>query len=195
MLTEVLKVNSAKSRWPGDPAFWSMICGDMVVFGAIFCIFMWDRARNAAMFIDGSTHLNETTGIIFTLLMLVSSWFVAMALRQKRRGMSQAATRLVVLAMVCGLAFCILKVVDFHGKINSGFTPGSSLFFLYYFAISGMHLFHVIIAMVVMIFVLFKVRQPADIPSDMPFIECVSIFWHLTDFLWVMIFALLYLVR
>lgn len=182
-------------RWPGDPAFWSIIFGDLMVFGAVFNVFMWDRSQNVAVFNNGSRHLNEMTGIIFTLLMLVSSWFVVKALHYARSNHVQASARMIVLALICGLAFCVIKVIDYNGKINSGFNPGTDLFYLYYFAVSGIHLLHVTVAMGAMIAVLFSFRGISDITSDKKFLESVSIFWHLTDFLWVMIFALLYLVR
>lgn len=184
-----------RHRWPGDPAFWSMICGDMMVFGVVFNIFMWDRSHDVGTFINGSRHLNEATGIIFTILMLVSSWFVVMALHYARSGRNQMGIWMVLLALASGFAFCILKVVDYHEKVTEGFTPATDLFFTYYFSVTGMHLFHVIAAMVAMLFVLKTLRKKIMLPADVTFIESVAVFWHLTDLLWVMIFALIYLVR
>lgn len=186
---------TTRHRWPGDPAFWSLVCGDMIVFGAVFNIFMWDRSQDVGTFISGSRHLNEATGIIFTLLMLVSSWFVVMALHCARSGRNQMGIWMVLLALASGLAFCVLKVVDYHEKVMGGFTPATDLFFTYYFAVTGMHLFHVIVAMVAMLFVLIRFYQNIIAPADIKFIESVAVFWHLTDLLWVMIFALIYLVR
>lgn len=195
-MSEVLPFTKNESgRWPGEPALWSMICGDMIVFGAVFNIYMWDRLQNVDMFNSGSRNLNETTGIIFTLLMLVSSWFVAKSLHYARTNQNRKAARMVILALLSGLAFCLIKIIDYRDKIDNGFDPVSNLFHLYYFSVSGMHLLHVIIAMGAMSFVLLKLRGPEIASSDMTFIESVSIFWHLTDFLWIMIFALLYLVR
>ncbi len=184
-----------RDRWPGDPAFWSMVCGDMMVFGVVFNIFMWDRSQDVATFISGSRHLSEATGIVFTLLMLVSSWFVVMALHCARSGRKQMGIWMVLLALASGLAFCVTKVVDYHQKVIQGFTPATNLFFTYYFAVTGMHLFHVIAAMVAMLFVLRRFCQGVMMPEDMKFVESVAVFWHLTDLLWVMIFALIYLVR
>lgn len=186
---------TTRNRWPGDPAFWSMICGDMIVFGVVFNIFMWDRSQNVGTFINGSRHLNEATGIIFTLLMLVSSWFVVMALHCARRGRGRMGIGMVLLALASGLAFCIIKVVDYHEKVMEGFTPATDLFFTYYFSVTGMHLFHVMVAMVAMLFVLRRLHQNIITPADIKFMESVSVFWHLTDLLWVMIFALIYLIR
>lgn len=172
-----------------------MICGDMMVFGAVFNIFMWDRSQDVDTFISGSRHLDEATGIIFTLLMLVSSWFVVTALQYARSGRNQMGIWMILLALASGLAFIILKIVDYHDKVTAGFTPTTDLFFTYYFAVSGIHLFHVIVAMIAMTFALRRFNQRVIAPADMTFIESVAVFWHLTDFLWVMIFALLYLVR
>lgn len=118
---------TTRNRWPGDPAFWSMICGDMIVFGVVFNIFMWDRSQNVGTFINGSRHLNEATGIIFALLMLVSSWFVVMALHCARRGRSRMGIGMVLLALASGLAFCIMKRPGISGGGLSHATISSPL--------------------------------------------------------------------
>lgn len=182
-------------RWPGEPAFWSVICGDIIIFSAMFCLFMWDRLHNAATFNAASSQLHETTGLVFTVLMIVSSWFVAKALRYVRQDENARALRMIIYALICGAAFVIIKFIDYDSKISMGITPAKNVFFMYYYALTGMHLLHVIIAMGAMIPVMLKLRGKQLSSGDVTFSETVFIFWHLTDFLWVMIFALIYLIR
>ena len=61
-----------------------------------------------------------------------------------------AARWLLVGALACGLAFVGLKVVEYTAKVSEGHTPNQNTFYLYYFILTGLHLFHVFIGIVVL---------------------------------------------
>jgi nitric oxide reductase NorE protein len=97
-------------------------------------------------------------------------------------------------ALICAVAFCVLKYFDYAEKIQAGITPNTNLFFTYYFALTGIHLVHVLAAIVVMSWAGLRLGRPATRQVDFVFLESAASFWHLVDILWIMLFALLYLI-
>ena len=68
---------------PGDAAMWVMVLGDFVFFGAYFIIFMIHRAMAPEEFLQSQQHLNLTIGVVNTLVLLTSSWFIVRSVRRR----------------------------------------------------------------------------------------------------------------
>ena len=78
--------------------------------------------------------------------------------------------------------------------MHAGHTPTSGDFFMYYFAVTGIHLFHVLVGCVVLCVFLSRWRS-RGIATQLAGFESAACFWHMVDLLWVLIFPLLYLTR
>ena len=93
----------------------------------------------------------------------------------------------------CGAAFPVLKLFEYVPEIVAGVTPGTNLFFMFYFVMTGLHLCHVMLGLVVLSFVVRSLRGSAD--PNVTFVETAATYWHMVDVLWLILFALLYLMR
>ena len=78
-------------------------------------------------------------------------------------------------------------------EISAGLTPGKNLFFMYYYVMTGMHLCHVVLGLVIMCFVIRNLKTSK--PPRISFVETGATYWHMVDVLWLVLFALLYLMR
>ena len=74
------------SHLPGDSAMWVMVLGDLVIFGAYFVIFMIYRTMAPEQFLAAQQHLNITVGVVNTVVLLSSSWFIARSVLAARAG-------------------------------------------------------------------------------------------------------------
>lgn len=181
-------------RVPGEPGVWILLFGDMLVFAVFFSLFMYQRAQDPELF-DTSRHtLNMAIGLANTFVLLTSSLLVVTAVRAVRAGARSAARAMFAGALVCGLAFVGLKVVEYTAKISEGHVPTENNFYMYYYVLTGFHLLHVLIGIVVLgsLIVAARIAQPSR--TRMAFIEGGGCFWHLVDLLWIVLFPLLYLV-
>jgi nitric oxide reductase NorE protein len=97
-------------------------------------------------------------------------------------------------ALVCGLAFVGLKVVEYTAKVSEGHVPTENNFYMYYYVLTGFHLLHVLIGIVVLVSLIVAARIAQPSRTRMAFIEGGGCFWHLVDLLWIVLFPLLYLV-
>jgi len=77
--------------------------------------------------------------------------------------------------------------------IHMGDTFTSSGFFQYYFFLTAIHCVHLVIGFVVIGVLLYQLRDPKRRNQTM--VETCATYWHTVDFFWVLIFALLYVVR
>lgn len=183
-----------KRHVPGEEGVWVLILGDLVVFSTFFLMFAWYRGNALPMFEAGQALLDRALGLINTLLLLTSSLLVAVAVHRVRTRRS-GADGLLVLGILCGLGFVAVKVLEYAEKIHDGIGFATSDFFMLYFAFTGIHLIHVIIGLGVLIFIRSAARHPAAADTRMIAIESGASFWHLVDLLWIVLFALFYVLR
>ncbi|MDT5080043.1 MAG: nitric oxide reductase NorE protein [Mycobacterium sp.] len=181
-------------RIPGEQGTWVFLFGDMLVFGAFFATFMIERAKAPEVFDVARRTLHLGVGLANTLVLLTSSLFVVVALGALRSGARRTARSAVVAAMACGGVFIALKVFEYHSLVTDGHGVGANHFYLYYFILTGVHLFHVCVGMAVLAFLLTQTRQTDLSETRMAVAEGGACFWHLVDLLWIVLFPLLYLV-
>jgi nitric oxide reductase NorE protein len=181
-------------RIPGEQGTWVFLFGDMLVFGAFFATFMIERAKAPEVFDVARRTLHLGVGLANTLVLLTSSLCVVVALGALRSGARRTARSAVVAAMACGGVFIALKVFEYHSLVTDGHGVGANHFYLYYFILTGVHLFHVCVGMAVLAFLLTQTRQTDLSETRMAVVEGGACFWHLVDLLWIVLFPLLYLV-
>jgi nitric oxide reductase NorE protein len=182
-----------QSHLPGDIHMWVMVLGDLVIFGAYFIIFMIHRAMRPDMFIASQQHLNITVGVVNTIVLLTSSWFIARSVLAVRAGDHQRAIRLTYCGGALGASFILIKAYEWTTEVTAGHTMGTNEFFTFYYMLTGVHLFHVSLGLLILGIVVRELRNPRKRRISM--VESGAIYWHLVDLLWIAIFALLYVLR
>ncbi len=115
-------------------------------------------------------------------------------LQAVRSGAGSRATREVGGGIAWGLVFIALKVCEYVSLAAAGHGPGANDFYLYYFILTGLHLFHVCLGLAALSFVLTQTRRAELTATRTALVEGAACFWHLVDLLWIFLFALLYLV-
>ena len=180
---------------PGEVGTWVFIFGDMTVFALLFGFYLYHRAGQPELFGSSQVRLNPTFGAINTLVLLTSSLLVVTAVRAVRRDAHLLARRLIYGAMACGVIFMANKAIEYGQKISDGLVPSTNQFFMYFYVMTGFHLLHVVIGMVLLAFIAHLTRRAALTARDQGYLEGAACFWHMVDLLWIIIFPLLYLVK
>ena len=178
---------------PGEEGVWVFIGGDLVVFGVFFVAFAIARMNDLALFETSQATLDRGLGLLNTLILLTSSWFVARAVARVRAG-AAGARKLIFGAIALGLGFVAVKAFEYSGKISAGITLNTNEFFIYYFMFTGIHLLHVLIGLGVLIFTASHFGKDGRMKGGPALIEGSGAFWHLVDLLWIVLFALFYLI-
>lgn len=178
---------------PGEEGIWAFIFGDLVIFAVFFLTFIFYRGENPELYASQQALLSDGLGLLNTLLLLTSSLFMAQAVRVARHGGAQLPG-LLAAVIVCGLGFVGVKVIEWGSKIQDGITLNTNEFFTFYYMFTGIHLVHVLIGLAVLVWLFLRsLREPAS--GMIGVLESGGAFWHLVDLLWVVLFALLYLMK
>ena len=185
----------AATHVPGEIGIWIFVIGDLIIFSLLFAVFVYYRSQDVALYVQSQALLNQTYGLINTLLMLTSSWFVASAAHNARRRFAAVSARFIVLAFLCGAGFIGIKYFEYGEKFRADLTIETNDFFMYYYLMTGIHLLHVVIGMGVLLFLWHVVRDADFAEKQVTTLESGASFWHLVDILWIVLFALLYLMR
>lgn len=177
----------------GHGAMWVFIVGDLFIFGGWFVFYLVYRALEPATFIAAEAQLNQTQGMINTLILLLSSWLVALCVQAARRGRFELATRHAWLTVVLGAVFAVSKLAEWRVEVVKGHTFTENFFFMFYFFLTGIHMFHVLSGFIALGVLIRHLKTP-ELRSPV-IVESCAAYWHMIDLLWVVIFALLYLMR
>lgn len=182
----------ARGHVPGEEGVWVFIGGDLIVFAVFFVTYALARQQELTLFESSQALLDRRLGLLNTLLLLTSSCFVAQAVAAVRRG-DDRARRLLLGAILLGSGFVVVKAFEYSAKIAQGFTLNSNSFSIYYYMFTGIHLVHVLIGLGVLCFTLSRFDRSGRMQGGVALIEGSGAFWHLVDLLWIILFALLYL--
>jgi nitric oxide reductase NorE protein len=195
-VTEMYPDPMKASRIPGEIGIWAFIISDLSVFSLYFVTFFYERSQNPTTFETGSHALHLTMGVINTLVLLTASLFVALGAQALRNGHGAITQRYLLAAAAGGLVFIINKPIEWIDKVNSGLGPHHDNFFQLYFMMTGLHLLHVIVGMVVLsqLWRLAGQVKSTPTPRQIRFLENGASYWHLVDLIWLVLFALFYLV-
>ena len=186
---------TGQRRLAGDEGVWFFITADITMFAVFFALFVVERYKAVALFEISRQKLDPVLGVLNTLILLSSSWLVALAVHSARSGRCHAVQRYLTLGMLVGAGFAVSKIFEYWQKISHGITLLSNDFFMFYFALTGLHFLHFVIGMVVLAVCLAKSRTDALDQKYVVWIESSGCYWHMVDLLWIVLFPMLYLLH
>jgi nitric oxide reductase NorE protein len=182
---------------PKAPGIWMFIAFDCTSFGLLFLVFMVERSTQSAAFNRSAQMLDFRLGFANTLILITSSFFVARATCSAHEGEMAASGRWLAGALVVASGFGIIKAIEYTKAIRSGIADLSDEFFTFYFALTGVHLVHYLVGMVVLAYLVRTAGADDGVESrarHLRLLDGGALFWHMVDLLWVYIFAMLYLI-
>jgi len=195
-MTEVAQpqLEETRSRFvPGQPDMWLFVLFEALLFTGYFSVYLVSRTQNQDLYLQSQADLDLRVGVFNTIVLLSSSWAIARCVRAAREGVYPAALRYAFVTVGFGVVFVISKVAEWIHEIGMGNTFTSDEFFQHYFFLTSLHCIHVLIGFIVMGVVIYQLRSPARRSQQL--VETGATYWHTVDFLWVLIFAMLYVVR
>jgi nitric oxide reductase NorE protein len=178
---------------PGEVGIWIFILGDMLVFGLFFGVFVHERSHETAVFDHSRDTLNMAFGAVNTLLLLTGSLFVVRALHAIKRGAAATCRRWTAGALACGAVFSIDKAIEWTDRLSAHQGPEVNHFYMYFFMFTAIHFLHLVIGMCALVFIWRSTRKQYLTRRDVRALEGAAVYWHLVDLLWIVLFALLYL--
>ena len=179
----------------GKFAMWAFLASELMFFAGFFGTFIVLRYTNYAAFGEGSAQLSWPLALVNTFILIGSSLTMAMCIYHLERGNNKLFRLFMGLTIMGGFGFLIVKYLEYSSKWEHGLFPGQehhTLFFSFYFLMTGFHALHVVGGMIPMAYMFFRsyTKRGYKHPGK---VETLGLYWHFVDLMWIFIFPALYL--
>ncbi|WP_286266859.1 cytochrome c oxidase subunit 3 family protein [Thalassotalea atypica] len=186
-------VMSNDKKLPGDLAMWFFILAELTVFAIFFIAFAVTEQFNSEMFVAGKAQLHTVSGLINTIALITSSYFVALSLVAVSNGNSRKTVVLLVLGMLAAGVYMVVKLWEYSQLFSLGIDLETNTFFTLYFLITAFHFLHVVLGIVILMFIAVKVSKGGYSLSISGY-EAGASYWHMVDLVWIILFPLIYVI-
>jgi cytochrome c oxidase subunit III len=242
---------------------WVFLLTEIMMFGAIFAAYLIYRISYYPAFVAGSTSISVAWGFANTLVLLGSSFTMAMAVYTAQKGVRKQQMVWLLLTMILGAAFLGVKAKEYYDKYDECHIPGhiigkgfnawggcetnnpklgniaeeiqqkarddnediakeakakgldpakvkyvpvpsevsaeqtakqTEIFFSFYFAMTGLHAFHMVIGLGLLTWLLIRAKNGQFSGEYYTPMELGGLYWHFVDIVWIFLFPLLYLI-
>jgi cytochrome c oxidase subunit III len=179
---------------------WIFLATEVLLFGGMATVFVVHRAEWPDAFAEAARRLDLGLATVNTALLLASSFTMALAVHAARRGRRRPLAAFLLLTVLVGAIFLVVKAVEWNREAAQGLVPGrefrwsgegagpAQLFFGLYFTMTGAHAVHLAVGILVLLGLVVRQMRDHAIPVEVP-----GLYWHFVDLVWIFLFPLLYL--
>jgi cytochrome c oxidase subunit 3 len=186
---------------------WVFLVTEIMFFGGLFMAYIVYRSASPDGFAEASHHLNVNWGAVNTVVLIVSSLTMALAVKAAQAGAPpKVQVGWLIATMALGLAFLGVKVIEYKDKFDHHLVPGPDFvwtgahpaaaeqFYSLYFCMTGLHALHMVVGIGLMtVIAIMAWRRQFDSLYFTP-VEVSGLYWHFVDIVWILLFPLLYLI-
>ncbi|TAN28026.1 MAG: cytochrome o ubiquinol oxidase subunit III [Castellaniella sp.] len=173
--------------------FWIYLMSDCFVFAGLFTA----NAVLGTRYAGGPTAaqiLDLPSLALNTALLLISSVAFGFAMLRMAQADRRATLAWLAISGLLAVAFVGLELHEFATMIGAGAGPGRSAFLSSFYALVGTHGLHVSFGILWLIVLMVQLTRTGFTATSMRRLQCLSMFWHFLDLVWVGVFSYVYLV-
>ena len=116
--------NLEQQREAGALGMWVFLVTEIMFFGGMFLAYTLYRSQFPAAFASASNHLDLTLGAVNTVVLILSSFTMALAVYSAQLGKQRNLIVCLFLTIILGLTFLGIKAVEYHDKDEDSLIPG-----------------------------------------------------------------------
>jgi cytochrome c oxidase subunit 3 len=196
---------------------WVFLVTEILMFGGLFVGYILYHEKFHEMFHAGSRFLDWKLGALNTVVLIFSSLTMALSIYYAQHNNKKLTLLNLYVTLICAFAFLCIKYIEYHHKFELGLFPGRwfhyvggghggehavdltsfkniGMYFSFYFTMTGLHGLHVIVGMCLITWCIVRTHRGEFSSEYWTPLECVGLFWHLVDLIWIYLFPLLYLI-
>lgn len=106
---------------------WAFLVQEIMFFGGLFTVYLVFRSRYPMAFAEASNHLNAFWGGLNTLVLIVSSLTMALAVYYAQKSNRNMQVIMIILTMLFGSVFLGVKAIEYYDKWDHGLIPVAGL--------------------------------------------------------------------
>jgi cytochrome c oxidase subunit 3 len=190
---------------------WMFLATEILFFGGFFCAYTIYRLLYYNAFRAGAHHQNWQIGAANTAVLIGSSLTMALAVWAAQLSRRKLTVVMLVLTLILGGIFVGVKGYEYSQHVHEGLFPGThftyvdhehpeltrgvELFMIFYFGMTGLHALHMVIGAGLLLWMIRRAYRGDFGPEYYSPVECMGLYWHFVDIVWIFLFPLLYLLH
>jgi cytochrome c oxidase subunit 3 len=189
---------------------WLFIATEILLFGGLFVGFGMMQSRYPREFVEAHEHLKRWQGALNTVVLLVSSFTMVLAVQSAKTNKKGKTVGFLALTIACACIFLVVKYFEYSHKFEEGWLPGKyyhavgdsiqgshgyATFFSFYFMMTGLHGIHIVVGIGVLTWILMRAKRGEFSNAYYTPVELVGLYWHVVDMIWIYLFPLYYLIQ
>ena len=197
-----------QQRESAELGMWLFLVTEFMFFGGLFMAYLAYRYWHPDGFAAASLQMDIVLGTANTAVLLTSSLTMALAVHAAQLSQRKQLIGYLSATTVLGLAFLGVKAYEYYQKFQHHHVPfggrhfewegahrqGAEMFFNLYFAMTGLHAFHMIIGAVMLVTLIVMAWRGGLLGDRSIIVHNAGLYWHFVDLVWVYLFPFLYLV-
>jgi cytochrome c oxidase subunit 3 len=108
----------------GKLGMWLFLATEVLLFGGLFCWYAIFRHHHHDVLAYCSRYLDTNLGAINTVVLILSSFTMALGVRAASLGQRAMCTLMLVLTLICAFGFLGIKYIEYSHKFHEGLMPG-----------------------------------------------------------------------
>lgn len=192
---------------------WLFLATEIMFFGALFLSLGIYHYKYTEAFEMASQRLNWQIGGINTIVLLVSSLTMVLAVHYSRLGDRTRLIRYLLLTAAIGAVFMVLKGLEYYLDYRENLIPGwrfepgewirsglsadqvphVKLFLLMYFIMTLIHAIHLTIGITLVLILAWLAARGRFTSDYYGPIDVSGLYWHFVDVVWIFLLPILYL--
>ena len=206
--------NLDQQRQAAALGMWIFLATEVMFFGTLFLSVAVYRFLYAIEFEKASEKLNWMIGGINTLVLLLSSLMIVLAVHYAKHAARKRVVLFLAMTALLGVAFLCFKGLEYYTDYVENLIPGwrfdadewvdqqglrpdqvphVKLFLSFYWVMTSLHALHVTIgigAVAVMIVLAWRGSFSAAYYAP---VDVTALYWHFVDIVWIFLLPTLYL--
>ncbi len=183
------------------------LSSELMFFAALFAFYFTIRGHEKPLWLESTAHLNVPFATVNTALLVISSVWCQLGVRQAENGTVARSGSLLklsgwgmrewyVLAYVFGALFVSGQIYEYANLVSEGITLSSDSYGSIFYLATGFHALHVtggLIAFLLIIGRTFTTRRYTHAQATGAVVT--SYYWHFVDVVWLVLFSMIYLLK
>jgi cytochrome c oxidase subunit 3 len=167
------------------------LISETFLFGAIFTTYYYLRAESP-VWPPAGVQLDMVLASINTAILLSSSVAVWWAGRAIRKGNEKGLAMGLGAAMALAIIFLCITVFEWT---HVDFRPWTSAYGSTFYLLTGFHALHVFAGILLMLSLVLRAIRHNFSAKKYLTVEVGSLYWHFVDFIWIVVFTTLFIIR
>jgi cytochrome c oxidase subunit III len=198
MSASAITIDSVPKAGPNIVRFgmFTFLASEAMLFAGLICGYMVLRggAGPAWQMPEALKNGFVMTKTIAATLCLISSSFTLHYSESRLINQTRYGKLLLLITVILGTLFLCNQADEWKNLFHEGFWFNTAgIMGSCFFVLTGFHGCHVAIGVILLIVTLIRALTGKITPQKHGFLECVSLYWHFVDIVWVFLFTILYI--